>query len=141
MVVANGNGAEQSALYFLKSMKMFEKTPPPSFTSRSEAFDYAFAEMVCKGIDLVEAANKANEFADIVAKNKGLPDMPEKPKSAIDKGIEYAKQFATLKEEHPEVWDIGVNIVGGFIGSVLGAKTVEVQEPKERTRIDFSKID
>ena len=47
----------------------FKKKEVPSFTSRSEAFDYLFADLVENGRDMMEAAEQASKFADIVANN------------------------------------------------------------------------
>ena len=42
----------------------------PSFNSRAAAFDYMFADLVERGRDMIEAAEQAERFADIIAKNK-----------------------------------------------------------------------
>ena len=42
----------------------------PSFDSRAAAFDYMFADLVERGRDMIEAAEQAERFADIIAKNK-----------------------------------------------------------------------
>jgi hypothetical protein len=81
----------------------FKKKEVPSFTSRSEAFDYLFADLVENGRDMMEAAEQASKFADIVAKNKQLPDTPPKQLNGLEKGIGYMKQLATLKKENPEI--------------------------------------
>jgi ribose transport system permease protein len=39
--------------------------PVPVFTSRSEAFDYMLSELVAKGTDMMDAAEKAAKFAGI----------------------------------------------------------------------------
>ena len=75
----------------------------PTFCTRSDAFDYLMTELVSEGVEVEEAAQRANAFADIVAKNKGLPDLPEKPKNVIEKGVGYLQQVLVIKKDHPEL--------------------------------------
>ena len=111
----------------------------PSFTSRSEAFDYLFADLVERGRDMIEAAEQAERFADIVAKNKKLPDTPPKEMNALDKGIGYVKQMAALKKENPEIWDMVTGALGGVIGGFSGGG-VAIEEPVVKD-IDFERLD
>lgn len=106
----------------------FKKKEVPSFTSRSEAFDYLFADLVENGRDMMEAAEQASKFADIVAKNKKLPDTPPKQLNGLEKGIGYMKQLATLKKENPEIWDMITGAIGGVIGGFTGSGSVVVEE-------------
>lgn len=111
----------------------------PAFATRSDAFDYLMAELVGDGVDVEEAAQRANAFADIVAKNKGLPDLPEKPKSTIEKGVGYLQQVLVIKKEHPEIWELLAGLAGGAIGAFAGIKTTdppaEIPEP-----LDFNNM-
>lgn len=111
----------------------------PCFRTRSEAFDYLFTSLVEDGVDMETAATRASTFADIVAKNKGLPDFPEKPKSAIEKGVGYLQQVLVIKKEHPEIWDFVAGLAGGAIGAIAGVKTAE--EPAELPEpLDFDNM-
>lgn len=117
-----------------------EERQIPAFSTRSDAFDYLMTELVCEGVDVEEAAQRAAAFADIVAKNKGLPDLPEKPKSTIEKGVGYLQQVLVIKKEHPEIWELLAGIAGGAIGAFVGVKNVdppaEMPEP-----LDFSTME
>lgn len=113
----------------------------PTFKSRAEAFNYMFAELYENGADPLNAAERANSFADIVATNLGLPKEPEKPQSMVEKTITIVKQVAVVKKEYPEVWDLIVGAIGGVIGAVTGVKAVESAEPEEeRSPLDFENM-
>ena len=114
----------------------------PVFKSRSEAFNYMFAELYENGADPINAAEKANSFADIVSTNLGLPNEPEKPKSMIEQGVNMVKQVVVIKKEYPEVWDLIVGAIGGVIGAVTGAKAVSDDvEDIQPTPLDFDNME
>lgn len=118
----------------------FTKKEVPSFGSKSEAFDYMFADMVGRGRDMMEAAEQASKFADIVARNKQLPDIPPKELNGLEKGIGYMKQLATLKKENPEIWDMITGALGGVIGGFTGSGSVVVEDPPV-VDIDFENLE
>lgn len=100
----------------------------PTFSSRAEAFDYMFSEMCDRGADLHDAAKRADEFANIIAKNRALPDAPEKQKNAIEKCVVYLQQISVIKKEHPEVWNLASGALGGLIGAFVGSKSAQSEE-------------
>jgi hypothetical protein len=112
----------------------------PVFTSRSEAFDYMMSYLVRDGKDMMEAAEQASKFADIIATNKKLPDTPPKQLSGLDQGIAYVKQLASLKKENPEVWDMVTGALGGVIGGFTGGGSVSIEEPTQAV-IDFDNLE
>ena len=118
------------------------KTPKsvPAFTSRAEAFDYMLSYLVDHGRDMMEAAEQAARFADIVATNKKLPDAPPRELNGLDKGIAYMKQLAAIKQENPEIWDMVTGALGGVIGSFSGGGKVAIEEPPVAD-IDFENLD
>jgi hypothetical protein len=124
---------------------MFERKSDrkvPVFKSRSEAFNYMFTELYENGADPINAAERANSFADIVSTNLGLPSEPEKPKSMVEQGINMVKQVVAIKKEYPEVWDLIVGAIGGVIGAVAGTKAALSDEPEEhREPLDFEKME
>lgn len=121
-----------------KSKNQNQETP--SFRTRSEAFDYLFTSLVEDGVDMETAATRASDFADIVARNKGLPDFPEKPKSAIEKGVGYLQQVLVIKKDHPEIWDFVAGLAGGAIGAIAGVKSAE--QPEELPEpLDFDNME
>lgn len=121
------------------SSKSERKTP--TFKSRAEAFNYMFAELYENGADPLNAAERANSFADIVATNLGLPAEPEKPQSLVEKTITIVKQVAVVKKDYPEVWDLIVGAIGGVIGAFAGVKATEQVEPEEEKQpLDFENM-
>lgn len=117
-----------------------EQKQVPRFAYRSEAFDYYFAKGIEEGKDEMVVAEQADKFADIVAKNKHLPDAPPPPMSAIEKGVYYAEQIASVKNKHPEVWDLITSVAGGLIGGFAGGTAVTTIQGSTRQEIDFDKL-
>ena len=113
----------------------------PVFKSRAEAFNYMFAELYENGADPINAAERANSFADIISSNLGLPVEPEKPKSIIEQGVNVVKQVVVIKKEYPEVWDLVAGAIGGLIGAFTGVKAAQPEEQEEaRTPLDFENM-
>lgn len=115
----------------------------PTFQSRAEAFDFMVAERINKGDDYAEAVEKADKFADIISKNKKLPPTPPKPKDAIDTVVGYANKIASIKKEHPEVWELVVGGIGGLVsGFALLSGKGQAPSPTETkdAEIDFDNI-
>ena len=100
----------------------------PTFTSKADAFDYMFATLCEQGEDMMEAAQKAEKFADIVSRNRALPDAP---KGMLAKCMDMLKQVSEVKREYPEAWDIVTNLASGIFGAVVGtaASKEEADEP------------
>lgn len=111
----------------------------PLFNSRSEAFDYLLASLVADGVPIEEAANRANTFAEVVAKNKKLPNVPERPKTTIEQGITVIQQVASVKRDYPEVWNLVTGALGGLIGGFAGA-TISENNEEQRDQIDFENL-
>ena len=124
-----------------RSMALFGKHKQvPHFAYRSEAFDYYFTKGIEEGKDEMVAAEQADKFADIVAKNKRLPDSPPPPMNALEKGLYYAEQIASARNKHPEVWDMLTSVAGGLIGGFTGGATVAVVQDPPRETIDFNNL-
>ena len=113
----------------------------PQFKSRAEAFNYMFSELYESGEDPINAAERANSFADIITSNLGLPPEPEKPKSMVEQTITFVKQVAVIKKEYPEAWEIVVGAIGGVIGAVAGTKAAQPEIAEEqREPLDFQNM-
>ena len=113
----------------------------PEFKSRAEAFNYMFAELYENGEDPINAAERANSFADIITTNLGLPKEPEKPKSMVEKTITFVKEVSVIKKEYPEAWDLLVGAIGGVIGAVTGVKAAQPEESEEQKEpLDFDNM-
>lgn len=120
-----------------------------NFGSRSEAFNYMLAYMIDKkGMEPLEAAQKANEFADIFAKNNNIPATIEPEPKGIDKYISMAEKIGNYIETHPKIVEYGVPALTFIVGLFTGKKVDDIhqqhipeppQQPQES--IDFDKID
>ena len=101
-----------------------------------------FTELYENGADPINAAERANSFADIMSTNLGLPKEPEKPKSMIEQGVNVVKQVVVIKKEYPEVWDLIVGALGGVIGAFAGNKAAsdDVQDVQP-TPLDFDNME
>lgn len=111
----------------------------PSFKSKADAFDYMFATLCEQGIDMMEAAKKAEQFANIVAKNRSLPDVP---KNFVGQCMDVVKQVTTIKKDYPEAWDIISNLASGVFGAVIGTNAVKLEDEEPLAEpIDFDKLE
>lgn len=101
-----------------------------------------FTELYENGADPINAAERANSFADIISTNLGLPSEPEKPKSMVEQGVNMVKQVVVIKKEYPEVWDLIVGALGGVIGAFAGNKAAsdDVQDVQP-TPLDFDNME
>lgn len=114
----------------------------PKFTSRSSAFDFMFAVSLGKGKDPLDAAKDAELFAEIITKNKSLPDVEEVQKQGVEKYLVYLKQVVSIKQEHPEIWEMASGALGGLIGAFAGSKAADNHREPEPVResIDFDNL-
>lgn len=112
----------------------------PSFSYRTEAFDYYFSKSIEQGVDEMIAAEQAEKFAEIVARNKRLPDAPKAPMSVIEKGVYYANQIASIKRDHPDIWELVTSVAGGLIGGFTGGATVSALQEPPQEKIDFDQL-
>lgn len=111
----------------------------PVFQSKAEAFDYMFTHLCAQGMDMMDAAQKAQTFAEIVAKNRALPD---KPKGIMGQCMDLMKQVSEVKKEYPDMWDIVSGVLGGVVGVVAGTKAVESSQDDEPIEIlDFDNME
>jgi hypothetical protein len=123
-------------------MGLFDRhtKPVPSFNYRTEAYDYYFARSIQQGVDEIVAAEQAEKFAEIITRNKRLPDAPKPPMSVIEQGVYYANQIASIKREHPDIWDLLTSVAGGIIGGFTGGATVATLQEPPSENIDFDKL-
>lgn len=121
-----------------------EETRTMTFSTRAEAFAYMLGyQLNEKKADPMEAAKKANEFADIFAKNMGIPTTVEPPPQGVDKVIKSVDKVMCYCEEHPKVVDYLVGAVT-FAAGLITQKKVEGNEPpppSPQEPIDFENID
>lgn len=128
-----------------------QKKPQPAmkFTTRAEAFSYMLVYMTEeKHADPLEAAQKANEFADIFAKNMGIPIKTEPEPEGVDKYLTMATKIANYIEEHPKLVEYGVPALTFVAGLFTGKKAEHVADnnmfssppQQQRDDIDFDNI-
>lgn len=110
-----------------------------NFGAKSQAFTYLFSKLIAQGEDDLLAAEKAEKFAEIVAKGQNLPDCVPEEKNGLQKGIEYCKQLASLKQDNPEIWDFVTGAIGGLAAGFISKKApAPVEVVKDN--IDFDKL-
>lgn len=119
-----------------------DKAIPPTFKSRSEAFDYMLSELIRKGEDMMKAAEKANAFAEIVATNKSLPNTSPVPLNTMERVVGYIKMAAQLKKDNPEVWELITGALGGLVSgfAVLTADSRPQVAEQSYEKIDFENL-
>ena len=110
----------------------------PVFKSRAEAFDYMLAKLTEQGEDIMKAAEKAEAFAEIIAKNRALPEAPKK---FIDQCVDVIKQVAEVKKEYPDAWEAVGGVLSGVIGLIGGKKAAEITDEKPADPIDFDNLE
>lgn len=111
------------------------------FATRAEAFAYMLAYQVEKGSEPMEAAEKADVFASIFAKNMGIPEKIEPPPEGIEKYIQSVDKVVCYCEQHPKAVDM-ITGVASFLAGFIGGKKVEQAEQMPKTEpLDFDKID
>lgn len=84
------------------------------------------------------AAEKAEAFAEIIAKNRALP---EAPKNIIGQCVDVIKQVAEVKKDYPEAWEAVGGILSGVIGLIGGKKAAEITDDKPAEPIDFDNLE
>lgn len=129
------------------SMFQQKKQTELKFTTRSEAFSYMLMYMTEeKHADPLEAAKKANEFADIFAQNMGIPLRTEPEPKGVDKYLSMATKIADYIEEHPKVVEYGIPAITFVAGLFAGKKVEQAEQPtfssplQQKDNIDFDKI-
>lgn len=125
-------------------MSLFNKDKPNlTFSSRAEAFAYMLAFQIEKNVDPMDAAKRANEFADIFAKNMGIPVNIEPEPQGVDKYLSMATKIADYIETHPKVVEYGVPAITFVAGLFTGKKVEQIEQRPEmppQEAIDFEKI-
>lgn len=118
---------------------------PLTFSNRSEAFSAMLAQQLDKGVDPLVAAKNANEFADIFAKNMGLPDKQEPELKGADKYIYNIDKVVNYVETHPKFVEILVGLATFGVGVFTGKKIDQnnnqsMAEETPREPINFDEI-
>lgn len=115
----------------------------PTFTTRGEAFAYMLQQQLQDGVEAMVAAKKADEFADIFAKNMQLPEKVEPQPKGIDKVLMSIDKVSVWVDQHPKVVEMIVPTVT-FIAGLFTAKAatpVPPPPPSQNEPIDFNKVE
>lgn len=126
---------------------MFNKKKPieTSFATRADAFNAMLAMRLDQGDDPLEAAEKADRFADIYAKNNGVPDQPKPELKGVDNIIFNIDKVVSYAESHPKIIEFLTGAITFGVGLFAGNKTAQAnsqpEPPKEeQPPIDFDNI-
>lgn len=132
-----------------------KKSFETSFRSREEAFSAMLAYLVEEEkLQPMEAAKQANEFAEIFAKNMGLPTKVEPEKQGYDRIMYYMKETSTFIKENPQVVEYLLPTVTFLAGLFTGSRNdnnnhyqQQPQQPSQQQAdnsnkepIDFDKV-
>lgn len=114
----------------------------PAFATRGEAFAYMLQQQLSAGVEAMAAAKKADEFADIFAKNMQLPEKVEPQPKGIDKVLMSIDKVSVWVDQHPKVVEMIVPTVT-FIAGLFTAKAATPAPPPQiqNEPIDFDKLD
>lgn len=114
----------------------------PAFTSRAEAFAYMLSEELGRGVASMEAAKSADEFANIFAKNMGLPEKVEAPLQGVDKYLAIIDKVSIYIDQHPKLVEVAVPLAT-FVAGLFTGKAADntPSPPVKKENIDFDKID
>lgn len=94
------------------------------------------------GVEAMTAAKKADEFADIFAKNMNLPEKVEPKPKGVDGILATIDKVSVWVDAHPKVVDMIVPTVT-FIAGLFTAKAVEPSSPPPPINepIDFDNVE
>ena len=113
------------------------------FTTRAEAFAYMLKwQLEEKKADPMEAAEKANQFAEIFAVNTGVPGKSEPEPKGIDKYMQMADKVVCYCDDHPRLVEYVTGAATFLVGLIAGKKIDNNSEPPPPVEpVDFNKID
>lgn len=105
-----------------------------TFSSRSEAFSVMLKYLIeDKEMEPMEAVKQANEFAEIFAKNMGIPDKVEPELKGVDKYISMAEKIGNYLEQHPKVIEYSIPALTFLVGLVTGKKAEQYDTNNHQT--------
>lgn len=113
------------------------------FITRSEAFTYMLRwQLEERKADPMEAAERANQFAEIFAKNTGVPNKIEPEPKGVDKYMQMAEKVVCYCDEHPRVIEYVTGAATFLVGLIAGKKLEHNNDiTPQQQPIDFDKLD
>ena len=112
----------------------------PQFTTRGEAFAYMLQQQLTSGVEAMAAAKRADEFADIFAKNMRLPEKVEPQPKGLDKVLMSIDKVSVWVDAHPKVVEMIVPTVTFIAGLFTAKATTSVPPPESNEPIDFENV-
>lgn len=117
----------------------------PAFATRGEAFAWMLQQELCNGVEAMAAAKRADEFADIFAKNMQLPAKVEPEPKGVDAALATIDKVSVWVDAHPKVVEMIIPTIT-FIAGLVTANNVPPAQPAapalpHTEPIDFEKID
>ncbi len=126
-----------------------KESPELKVATRGEAFSYMLSYRIEEmGEDPMEAARKANEFAEIFAVNMGIPLKIEPKPEGVDKYISMAEKIGDYIDSHPKLLDYGIPVATFIAGLITerkidtsGGRAPDMRSHEPAPPLDFDKID
>lgn len=115
----------------------------PVFHTRAEAFSYMLQRQLEKGLDPMDAADKADQFASVFARNMQLPERVEPKPEGIDKYLVSIDKVTAWVDQHPKVVELLIPTVT-FVAGLFTGKHADQSPPPQPARhepIDFDNIE
>jgi hypothetical protein len=114
----------------------------PTFCTRGEAFAYMLQQQLSAGVEAMAAAKKADEFAEIFAKNMQLPEKVEPQPKGIDKVLMSIDKVSVWVDQHPKVVEMIIPTVTFIAGLFTAKATAPTPPPSQNNEpIDFDKVE
>lgn len=113
----------------------------PVFTTRAEAFAYMLQQQLCNGVEAMAAAQRADEFAEIFAKNLKLPEKIEPKPEGVDGVLATIDKVSVWIDAHPRIVEMIVPTVT-FVAGLFTAKAAvpSPPAPQENEPINFDEV-
>lgn len=86
----------------------------------------------------MDAAKKAEQFAEIIGKNRELPQVP---KNFMAQCVDFMKQVSEIKRDYPDMWDVASGILGGVVGLFAGTKAAEQADEQPAEPLNFDEME
>jgi hypothetical protein len=119
-----------------------EKVSMPNFSTRAEAFAYMLQLQLADGVEPMAASKKADEFAEVFARNMQLPEYVEPEPQGLDKALATIDKVSEWIDAHPKAVELVVPTIT-FIAGLFTAKATTSSPPPiiHHDPIDFNNVE
>jgi hypothetical protein len=97
------------------------------------------SESLDKTDDPMEAAEKADKFAEIFCRNMGF--SMEAPAEGVDRYIGVIDKIVCYCDQHPKAVDMLTGVATFVVGAFVGKKADDEIDEIKKENIDFDKLD